>query len=86
MKNQHISFLLSNRSSWREMCGCNLDLITMCQFYSLERCIHENLDKSLPPFPPALSLIDEKLRALQVNSRKQVIKVLPSRIYANIAY
>lgn len=48
-EDQHISFLLSNRSSWREMCGYNLDLMTMCQFYSPERCTLENLVQSLPP-------------------------------------
>lgn len=85
-KNQHIIFLLSNRSSWREMCGYNLDLTTMCQFYSPERCIHENLFKSLPlpsrsPFPAR-----QGIKVLQPNIRKQIIKVLSSGTYANIAY
>lgn len=86
-ENQHLSFMLSNRSSWREMCGYNLDLMTACQFCSPERCIHENLVESLPPTPPTpLSLIDKELRFLQVNIRKQVITVLSSRTYTNIAY
>lgn len=40
-------------------------------------CLH-------PPIP--LSLIDKELKFLQLNIRKQVIKVLSSEIYANIAY
>lgn len=48
-EDQHISFVLGNKSSWREMCGYNLHLMALCQFYSPERCIHKNLVKSLPP-------------------------------------
>lgn len=48
---KHPTFLLSNSSSWREMCGYNWDLTTVCKFYSPEKCKHESWVSTLPPFP-----------------------------------
>lgn len=50
-ENKHPTFLLSNSSSWREMCGYNWDLPIMCKFYSPERCKHESSVESLSSPP-----------------------------------